>query len=169
MQPRTIAIAIAVVIIFIIIIVAVLKMSSQGSQSLPNTIPNNGPNTVTPQPVSSTPPAPVHNMGVWLRNPGGGYVSGLSYADSSAYCIAQGGRLATKSEIDAAGAKLNFCAAGWFQGPDQGWYSNGTDIAGCGGVGWHTLTDAPVDKKLGTFCYGQIPSDSAIVASAILS
>lgn len=164
MQPRTIAIAAAVVIIFIIIIVVVLSMSRSSQTGVPTGVtPGNVPTGTNPT------PAPVHNMGVWLRNPGGGYVSGLSYADSSAYCIAQGGRLATKSEIDAAGAKLNFCAAGWFQGPDQGWYSNGTDIAGCGGAGWHTLTDAPVDKKLGTFCYGQIPSDPAVVASAILS
>ncbi len=166
MTPRAIALIVAVSILFICLVAwAMSGTSTPTTPVTPTTIPSGTTPTV---PGGTTPTSPAQIMGVWLRNPGGGYVDGLSYADSAAYCASKGGRLATRGEIDRAGAAMNFCAAGWFQGPDQGWYSDGTDIAGCGGPGWHTLTDAPRDKKLGTFCYGQIPADPAVVASAII-
>jgi hypothetical protein len=91
---------------------------------------------------------------LWAHNPGKGYINGKTFSESSAYCKAKDGSLATKSQLIEANANgFSMCAYGWLEGGISGYVMSGTH-AGCGKNGFNGGRKAEPSKQLGTYCVG---------------
>ena len=106
--------------------------------------------------------------GIWLRDPGGGYVSGLNYADSQVYCANHDAKLASKAQLISAGDKgLEACYDGWLADGLHGYFMQ-SGRPGCGNKGFNTIGNIPQSGKLSTVCYGPIPLTEDVLTYKIL-
>lgn len=134
------------------------------------------PIPASPIPASPVSVAPVSTdsstpLGVWGRSAHwksgfNGYPDGLSYNDSQTYCKNYNATLATSDQLKTAGSKgFNFCAYGWLDDQNNGYY---TDDPACGGPGYISQSTDP-SIPWSTYCYGPIPTNaSADVAESTI-
>jgi hypothetical protein len=163
-SKKIIIIIIVVVIVFAIIfgVIGYLVFRKKNSLSPP------GPQIYTP-PSSPSPSPPSPGNGLWVRNPGAGYINGLDYSDSATYCAGNNATLATVDQLTTAGTLgFNYCTAGWLANQNAG-YTVTNASAACGNQGFNQWPGSDPTAKLATYCYGPIPTTSEVGSSIVMS
>lgn len=111
-------------------------------------------------------PPPVPKTYLWIRASGND-ADNLSYTESEAYCVKNGGRIANVGEVKEAKRRgMAYCKFGWFsehtscKGYSSQIIRDPTCYDGTNGDGLAWDCDPDGTQKLATYCFGpKVPDD----------
>lgn len=121
-------------------------------------------------PVNHT-PQNVGRTGIWNKDTGVNYATGVDYKGAQEYCQKENGKLATKAQLmDAYNQGFGLCKYGWLDGQEAGYVMTTVDNQ-CGNTK-KGYTPAPnqddASTKYSAYCYGTIPQNGQVDKSFVL-
>ena len=167
---KSVIILTSCLVCIIVLIVTYYVMEKKQATSKTNKLPIS--NSVSIQPtIPPTMNINAGKTGVWYRNPGSlnsnRYTNGYDLGQSIKYCYENKADMAGFDLVKAAASKgMKYCAPGWHRKDndyDASMFGNG--LPGCSTTGERMGYDINANAKIGTYCFGIIPTTPEVVVS----